>query len=118
MDDFIISKMANYRVETTATRNKVGYLQLEVTNTRNHCNKEQSGLFTIRGHKYSHHGYNKGSYVIWIWMQLLPRVVHPSALSDDTVSTPTEVFAVEMKFKGVARLPNGKKLQQLGAHQP
>jgi alpha-tubulin suppressor-like RCC1 family protein len=78
----------------------------------NHCYKERNGSFTIKGHKiqsialgYFHNImvtmkgaiFGFGSYHAH---QL--GVVDPSALSGDTVSTPTEVFATVTKFKGVA----------------
>jgi hypothetical protein len=39
-------------------------------------------------------------------------VVDPSALLGDTILMPTEVFAAITKFKGAAKLPDGKELQQ------
>jgi hypothetical protein len=37
-------------------------------------------------------------------------VVDPSTLLGDTISTPTEVFAIVTKFKGTAKLPDDKEL--------
>jgi alpha-tubulin suppressor-like RCC1 family protein len=93
-----------------------------------HFNKEQSGSFTIRGHKihsialgFDHNimvtirgaVFGFGSNVNH---QL--GVVDPSALLGDRVSTSTEVFFAITKFKGAARLVDGKELQQPGGHQP
>jgi alpha-tubulin suppressor-like RCC1 family protein len=77
---------------------------------RDHCNKEQSVFLTIRGHKIQ--SITSGLYhSIMVTMrgavfgfgcndhhQL--GVVDPSALLDDTVSTPTKVFTGVTKSKG------------------
>ena len=91
---------------------------------------EQSGSFTIRGHKIQ--SIAPGYYhVVMVTMSgavfgfgRYPQVdvVDPSALLDYThgegygkyfrphnVSRPTEVFAVVMKSKGGDRLPDGKE---------
>jgi alpha-tubulin suppressor-like RCC1 family protein len=82
-----------------------------------HCHKEQSGSYTIKGHKIQSiaSGYHHGIMVTMRGVvfgfgrnsnhQL--GVVDPSALSDDTILTPIEVFAPVTKLKGVARLPDG-----------
>jgi alpha-tubulin suppressor-like RCC1 family protein len=88
--------------------------------SRDHCDKEGSGSYTIRGHKVisiasgDFHG---------IMVTMRGAVIgfgsnndhqlgvgDPSTLSDDIVLTPTEVFAAVTNFKGVVRLPDGKEL--------
>ena len=70
-----------------------------VLRSRNHCNKEQSGSFTIKGHKIQSitSGYDHGVMVTmrgvvfgfgWNNNHELG-VVDPSALSGNIVSTPT-----------------------------
>jgi alpha-tubulin suppressor-like RCC1 family protein len=88
--------------------------------SRDHCDKEQSGSFTIRGHKIHSiaSGYYHGIMVMMKGAVLgfghnddhQLGVVDPSAQSNDIVSTPTEVFVGVTKFKGVVRLPDGKEL--------
>jgi alpha-tubulin suppressor-like RCC1 family protein len=82
--------------------------------SRDHCNKEQSGSFTIRGHKIQSiaSGYDhsimvtmRGAVFGFGCNNNHQLGVDPSALSE-----PTEVFATITKFKRAARLPNGKEL--------
>jgi hypothetical protein len=94
--------------------------------SRDHCNKKQSGSYTIKGHKIQSIalGWNYGIMVTLMGAvfgfgcndldQL--GVVDPSALSGDTVSMPTEVFATVTKFKGATKLHDGKEQQRPGAH--
>jgi alpha-tubulin suppressor-like RCC1 family protein len=85
--------------------------------SRDHCDKEQSGSYTINGHKIQSiaSGYFHGVMVTMRgaifgfgcndYHQL--GVVDPSALSNDIVSMPTEVFVAVTKFKGAIRLLDG-----------
>jgi hypothetical protein len=97
--------------------------------SRYHCDSEQSGSLTIRGHKIQSIalGNNHGVMITMRGVvfgfghnndhQL--GVVDPSALSGDTVSIPTEVFVAITKFKEAARLPDAKRLQRRpSAQQP
>jgi alpha-tubulin suppressor-like RCC1 family protein len=80
--------------------------------SRDHCNKKQSGSFTIKGHKIrsialsNFHGVMvtmRGDVFGFGWNNYHQLgVVDPSALLGDIVSTPTEVFSAVTKSKGVA----------------
>jgi hypothetical protein len=85
--------------------------------SRDHCKKDQSGSFTIKAQKIQ----SISSCIYHGVMVMMSRaifgfgcnndhqlgVVDPSALSGDTVSTPTEVFVAVTKFKGATKLPDG-----------
>ena len=96
---------------------QVHYFGNDILRSRDHCDKEQSGSFTIKGHKIQSIalGYNHGVMVTMRGAifgfglndnhQL--GVVDPSALSGDRVLSPTKVFVPVTKFKGAARLLDG-----------
>jgi alpha-tubulin suppressor-like RCC1 family protein len=83
---------------------------------------EKSGSFTIEGHKIqSITSGDKHSVMVTMRGAVFEfghyndhqlGVVDPSALSGNTISMPTEVFAAVTKFNEVAKLPNGKELQR------
>jgi alpha-tubulin suppressor-like RCC1 family protein len=89
--------------------------------------KKQSGSFTIKDHSIQSiaSGF-KHSVMVTMEGAVFGfgrnnvhqlGMVDPSALSSDTVSMPTEVFAEVTKFKRDARLPDGKELQRPGIQQ-
>jgi alpha-tubulin suppressor-like RCC1 family protein len=83
--------------------------KVKLVRSRNHYNKENSGSYTVEGHKIQSIalGYDHGVMVTTRGVifgfgcndhhQL--GVVDPSALSGDIVSTPTKVFSTVTKFK-------------------
>ena len=82
---------------------------------------ERSGFFTVEGHRIQSITLGDKHNIMVIMKGAVfgfghydnhqLGVVVPSALSGDTISTPTKVFAAVVKFNKATKLPNGKEVQ-------